>query len=92
MAQPLATYVLDDELHRIELVSLRDGAIVLDRATEGSAVVVAELARGEGEEQALAVIHAGRYLERAKAGETGLGRALSAGSGAVRSTPTTKAA
>lgn len=76
MAQLLVTYALEGDLHRIELVSLRDGAIVLDRTTEGGALVVAELARGEGEEEALAVIHGGRYLERARSGETGLCRAL----------------
>jgi hypothetical protein len=92
MAHLLATYALEGDLHRIELVALRDGAIVLDRATEGDALVVAELARGEGEDQALAVIHAGRYLERARAGETGLGCAISAGGDALGSTPSARAA
>jgi ribosomal protein S9 len=76
MAQLLATYALRNELHRIELVKLRDGAIVLDRAADCDSLVVAELARDEGEEQALAVIHGGGYLKRARAGELGLCRAL----------------
>jgi hypothetical protein len=76
MAQLLATYVVGSDVHRIELVSLRQGAIVLDRAADCDTVVVAELGRDEGEEQALAVIHAGGYLERARAGEPGLCRPL----------------
>jgi hypothetical protein len=76
MAHLLATYVLGNQLHRIELVSLQSGGIVLDRAAERDPLVVAELACGEGEDQALAVVHAGGYLERARAGEPGLCRAL----------------
>jgi hypothetical protein len=76
MAQLLATYSLYCELHRVELVPLRDGALLLDRAAEGAPLVVAELSRDEGEDQALAVLHAGGYLERARAGEQGLCRAL----------------
>jgi hypothetical protein len=72
----LAAYSLDGERHRIELVRLRDGSLLLDRPAEGAPLVVAELSRDEGEDQALAVLHAGRYLERAAAGEVGLGRAL----------------
>jgi hypothetical protein len=76
MARVLATYSLNGHLHRIELVRLRHGTLVLDRPAEGAARVVAELSREEGEEQALAVLHAGGYLERARAGERGLCRAL----------------
>jgi hypothetical protein len=76
MAQLLATYALGGDLHRIELVKLREGGIVLDRAADRDSLVVAELAHGEGKEQALAVIHAGGYLERARAGEVGLCRTL----------------
>lgn len=76
MAQLLATYTLKGERHRIELVSLRGGALVLDRPGEGQPHVVAELSREEGEEEALAVLDAGGYIERARAGEPGLCRAL----------------
>ena len=76
MSQLLATYRLGGELHRIELVPQRGGALVLDRPGEGAPRVVAELDQGEGREQALAVLHAGVYLERAGAGEEGLGRTL----------------
>jgi hypothetical protein len=72
MSQLLATYRLGGELHRIELVPRRGGALVLDRAGAGAPRVVAELDQGEGREQALAVLHEGRYLERARAGEEGL--------------------
>ena len=41
MAQLLATYTLNGERHRIELVSLRGGALVLDRPGEGPVHVVA---------------------------------------------------
>jgi hypothetical protein len=92
MAQLLASYPLNGELHRIELVPLRDGAIVLDRTIDRDALVVAELAPGEGEEQALAVIHGGRYLERARAGEPGLCRALPARGDGSGSAPRAKAA
>lgn len=76
MAQLLATYTLKGERHRIELVSLRDGKLLVDRAGDGAPLVVAELCGEEGEEQALAVLDAGGYLERARAGEPGLCRAL----------------
>jgi hypothetical protein len=76
MSQLLATYRLGGELHRIELVRRRGGALVLDRPGEGTPRVVAELDEGEGREQALAVLHAGGYLERARAGEEGLCRTL----------------
>jgi hypothetical protein len=76
MSQLLATYSLGGEQHRIELVGRRGGALVLDRPGEGAPRVVAELAAGEGCEQALAVLHAGGYLERARAGEPRLCRRL----------------
>lgn len=76
MSELLATYRLGGELHRIELVRRRGGALVLDRPGEGAPRVVAELDQGEGREQALAVLHAGGYLERARAGEEGLCRTL----------------
>jgi hypothetical protein len=76
MSQLLATYRLGAELHRIELARRRGGALVLDRPGEGAPRVVAELAEDEGREQALAVLHEGGYLERARAGEEGLCRAL----------------
>jgi hypothetical protein len=76
MAQLFATYSLNGELHRVELVPLRDGALLLDRPADGAPLVVAELSREEGEDQALAVLMAGGYLERARAGERGLCRTL----------------
>jgi hypothetical protein len=76
MGRLLATYALAGERHRIELVHLRDGALVLDRPAEGAPRVVAELDREEGEAQALAVIEAGGCLKRARAGEPGLCRVL----------------
>jgi hypothetical protein len=76
MTRLLATYSHNGELHRIELVPLRDGALVLDRPAGGAPLVVAELSREEGEEQALAVLETGGYLERARAGEPGLCRVL----------------
>jgi hypothetical protein len=84
MAQLLATYSLNGERHRIELVGLRDGALLLDRRADGAPRVVAELSRDEGEDQALAVLHAGGYLERAGAGEAGLCRALAGDEGLGR--------
>ncbi len=76
MAQVLATYSLNGKRHRIELVRLRDGGLLLDRGGEGPARVVAELSGDEGEDQALAVLGDGAYLERARAGEPGLCRTL----------------
>jgi hypothetical protein len=76
MAQLLATYSLCGELHRVELVRLRDGALLLDRPAEGAPLLVAELSREEGEDQALAVLGTGGYLGRARAGERGLCRSL----------------
>ena len=77
MARVLATYSLNGKRHRIELVRLRDGGLLLDRGGEGPARVVAELSGDEGEDQALAVLGGdGGYLERARAGESGLCRAL----------------
>ncbi len=77
MAQVLATYSLNGKRHRIELVRLRDGGLLLDRGGEGPARVVAELSGDEGEDQALAVLGGdGAYLERARAGEPGLCRTL----------------
>ena len=76
MGKLLATFSLDGERHRVELAALRGGALVLDRAGEGPALVVAELDREEGQDQAFAVLGAGGYLERARAGEPGLCRAL----------------
>jgi hypothetical protein len=84
MAQLLATYSLYGELHRVELVRLRDGALLVDRPADGAPRVVAELSREEGEDQALAVLHAGGYLERARAGEPGLCRALAGDEGLGR--------
>jgi hypothetical protein len=79
MAELLASYSRSGERHRIELVPAGDGALVLDRPGEGAPLVVAELASGEGREQALAVLYGeGGYLERARRGEPGLGRRLEA--------------
>jgi hypothetical protein len=78
MSQLLATYSVGGEQHRIELVGRRGGALVLDRPGEGAPRVVAELDQGEGEKEALAVLQAGGYLERAQAGEEGLCRTLEA--------------
>jgi hypothetical protein len=76
MSQLLATYSVGGEWHRIELVRRRGGALVLDRPGEGAPRVVAELDQGEGRKEALAVLHEGGYLERARAGEEGLCRTL----------------
>lgn len=76
MAQLLGTYTLNGERHRLELLSLRDGKLLVDRAGDGPPLVVAELSCEEGEEQALAVLEGGGYIERARAGEPGLCRAL----------------
>lgn len=76
MAQLLATYSVNGASHRVELVRLADGALLLDRCGAGAPLVVAELSREEGEEQALAVLDEGGYLERARAGEARLCRAL----------------
>ena len=76
MTQLLATYSHAGQRRRIELVALRDGAVVLDRRGEDGTLVVAELSREEGETQARAVLDAGRYLERARAGEPRLCRRL----------------
>ena len=77
MARVIATYSLNGKRHRVELVRLRDGGLLLDRGGEGPARVVAELSGDEGEDQALAVLGGvGAYLERARAGEPGLCRAL----------------
>lgn len=75
MGRLLATYTVNGDRHRIELVPVAGGALVLDRAS-GMPGVVAELSREEGEEEALAVLDAGGYIERARAGEPGLCRAL----------------
>ena len=84
MAQLLATYSRNGERHRIELVRLREGSVVLDRPAEGAPRVVAELFGEEGEDQALAVLHAGGYLERAAAGEPRLCRTLAGDDGRGR--------
>ncbi len=76
MAQLLTTYTLNGERHRIELFSLRDGKLLVDRAGDGAPLVVAELSGEEAEEQALAVLEGGGYMERARTGEQGLCRAL----------------
>jgi hypothetical protein len=77
MAQLLASYKLAGQRHRIELVPQGYGQLVIDRAADGPARLVAELAPDEGEDQALAVLHGdGAYLERAQAGEPGLCRRL----------------
>jgi len=75
MTQVLATYTCGTDRRRIELVSLPRGKVVLDR--RGDAVlVVAELSPDEGEEHARAVLDAGGYLRRARAGEPRLCRRL----------------
>lgn len=73
----LGTYRLDGRRHRIELISHRGVALVVDRPDDGRVGVIAELDPGEGERQALALLHGeGAYLRRAQAGERGLCRAL----------------
>jgi hypothetical protein len=84
MGDLLATYTLEGKRHRIELVRLRNETLLLDRPPEGATHVVAELSREEAEDQALAVLHAGGYLERAAAGEPGLCRALTRDGGLGR--------
>jgi hypothetical protein len=77
MARLLATYTLAGRRHRIELVPRGAGQLLIDRPPEGPARLVAELDPGEGEDQARAVLHGdGAYLDRARAGEPGLGRRL----------------
>jgi hypothetical protein len=68
MGRLLATYSLRGERHRVELVRLRDGALVLDRPGEGAPLVVAELSREEGDVHALAVLEAGGYRATRMAG------------------------
>jgi len=65
------------EVRRIELTSAKgpERRLLLD-CGRGAPRVVAELEAGEGVEQAWAVLHAGRYLRRAKAGEPRLCRTL----------------
>lgn len=69
MTELIATYESDGVVHRIELVTTIDGALLLDRGIDGDALVVAELDRGEGRAQAVAVLHSGGYLVRASRGE-----------------------
>jgi hypothetical protein len=77
MARLLATYTLAGRRHRIELVPQGAGQLLIDRPPDGPARLVAELDRDEGEAQARAVLFGdGAYLERARAGEPGLGRRL----------------
>lgn len=53
----------DGEAHRVML----RGRLVVDQCrVGGSAVVVCELADGEGEDEALATLHEGGYIERAR--------------------------
>jgi hypothetical protein len=73
MTQLFATYTRAGQRHRIELVPRGFGQLLIDRPAEGPPRLVAELAAGEGKEQALAVLYGeGAYLERARAGEPGL--------------------
>jgi hypothetical protein len=76
MTELLASYRQGGELHTIELVRTMAGALVLDRTDQGPPVVVAELDRDEGRAEAMAVLHRGGYLRRARDGEKGLGRLL----------------
>ena len=77
MARLLATYTRAGERHRIELVPQGACKLLVDRAADGPVRLVAELGPGEGELQALAVLHGeGAYLERARAGEPRLCKAL----------------
>jgi hypothetical protein len=70
MARLLATYTRAGKRHRIELVPQGACRLLVDRAADGPVRLVAELGPGEGEAQALAVLHGeGAYLERARAGE-----------------------
>ena len=77
MTQLVASYTRAGRRHRIELVPQGYGQLLIDRPQEGPALLVAELAADEGEDQALAVLHGdGGYLERARAGEPRLCRRL----------------
>ena len=77
MAQLLASYTRAGRRHRIELVPQGYGQLLIDRPQDRPALLIAELAADEGEDQALAVLHGeGAYLERARAGEPGLCRRL----------------
>jgi hypothetical protein len=77
MARLLATYTRAGERHRIELVPQGACKLLVDRAGDGPVRLVAELGPDEGEAQALAVLHGeGAYLERARAGEPRLCKAL----------------
>ena len=63
----------DGEVHRVML----RGALVVDLCrVGGSAVVVCELAEDEGEAHALATLHEGGYVERARTEHGRLCRAL----------------
>ncbi len=61
MAKLLASYTLAGRRHRIELVPQGYGQLLIDRPADGPARLVAELAPDEGQEQALAVLHAHRW-------------------------------
>ena len=77
MAQLLASYTRAGRRHRIELVLHRGRRLLIDRPQDGPALLIAELAPNEGDEQALAVLYGdGAYLERARAGEPRLCRRL----------------
>lgn len=79
-ARLLGTYRLEGIRHRIELIAHRGERLLVDRPDDGGPIgVIAELCPGEGERQAQALlIGQGAYLQRARAGEPGLCRALDA--------------
>jgi len=73
----VATYDLDGQSHRIELIPRASGRMLLvDRPRQGPTRLIAELERDEGTRQARAILHQGAYLRRAQAGEPGLAPAL----------------
>lgn len=72
--QLIATYRLDAQRHRIEVILWRGARLLVDRPEgEGRVGIVAELDAGDGNRQVHAVLHGdGAYLERAANGESGL--------------------
>lgn len=73
LVEVLASYrTPGGEQRHVELVAdprLPSFRLIVDRGAEGAPLLVGELDRNEGRDHALAVLHAGGYLERARAGE-----------------------
>jgi hypothetical protein len=74
MLEKIATYTDGaGRPHAVELVETAEGALVVDRGVR-DVRVVCDLEPDEGRDQALAVLEAGGYLERAREAESALCR------------------